>query len=1181
MRAVRTGQAPGGRRQRCTPANRQVSRLPTLILLVLLPLAVRAGPMPMGEPRAHAERAVHHPRCLQHALCTAWLWGMRERSGVAWAAEPVGWQGAFWPGSVLGWLQLPVAEQVPMAVGAGTGLLLGAAVVSSRQRRRRLSPYSLLEAAPVGIAVVSGHDNRLQFANPAFRCALGRPAERLTGRGLRDVLPPDLAGRAEACIEQVYRTGGPIHTPELALPGSQDGGAGYWDLECVPIAGPMGQAEAVMLLLVTPVTEKVRARQEVEAAGRRAEEEAARLQSVLTAISDPVWLFDTSGRPVFANEAAWDFLDLPPGADLDTLAEAMARVETFWADGTRTTPEDCPSARALRGEKLVGVEVLYRLVSGRLRWGRISAAPLVGPEGRISGAVLIGGDITAQKDAQAERERLLAEVQAAHQKVQAIIDRLPDGVIVLDEQFRVVLANGAAEHCLGADLEGMSLEEVRQRYRIVTPAGEPIPPEQWPVERWRRGEAVGGQEMQALLPDGRHVDLLVSAGPLPGAEGRPAGTVVTLTDITALREAEAERERLMQEIEGARQNLQTILDRLPDGVLVLDTEQRVTLHNETIRRYLGHDVVGRTLPELRREFSFARRPGEPFPPGEEPLTRALRGEPVTGVEACLELPGARHVDVLESTALLRGPDDRMTGAVVTLTDITALTQARAEREQLMRELQAAEQNLRTILARLPDAVVVFDEHLRVSLTNDVVCRFLGYDLVGMSFEDLDRTFQVLTPEGWPLPAEARPSRRAPAGESIVGMEVMVVVPDGRRTNLLLSFAPLQDAQGRFAGAVLTATDVTALRHAQQERERLLAQVQAARENLRSILDQLPDGVLAFDAGLHVTLSNEAIRRYAGREVTGMRAEEVWRALHPLLPGGQPLAPEGAPEQRALRAEAVTGMDVSLQMPDGRRIDCLVSAAPLYGPEGKVREVAMVFTEVTPLKELDRAKDEFISVAAHELRTPLTSLKGHAQMLLRRAMQARWHSDDQKSLKTIDDQVDRLNDLISRLLDVSRIRLGRLQIHPTPTDIVALARGVVEDMQVTTQVHHLVLETERPGIIGNWDPAAIRQVLTNLIDNAIKYTPGGPVEVRIRPQDDEVVVSVTDHGPGIPPERRAQLFEAFTAGPREARRAGGLGLGLYISRGIVQAHGGRIWLESEPGVGSTFYFSLPLTPEQRP
>jgi len=1075
---------------------------------------------------------------------------------------------------------LPAQGHIPVAGTGAAGLLLAAAAAPFRQRRRRISPYSLLEAAPVGIAVVGGRDNRLQLANAAFRCALGRPAERLTGRVLRDVFPPETVERAEECAAEAYRTDRPVHTPELTLPGAQDGGVGYWDLDCVPIAGPTGRPEAVMML-VKPVTEKVRARQEIEAAARRAEEQAARLQSVLTAISDPVWLFDTSGRPVFANEAAWNFLDLPPGTDLETLAATMARIETFWADGTRITPEDCPSARALRGEKLVGVEVLYRLLSGRPRWGRISAAPLRDPEGRISGAVLIGGDITAQKDAQAERERLLAEVQAERQKVQAIIDRLPDGVVVLDEELRVILANDAARRCLEADLEGMSVQELGERYTFLAPTGQPIAPEQWPIRRAQRGEAVGGQEMRVLLPDGRHVDLLVSAGALPGVEGRPAPAVITMTDITALREAQAERERLMEEVEGARRNLQTILDHLPDGVLVLDTEQRVTLNNETVRRYLGHDVVGRTLPELRREFSFARRPGEPFPPGEEPLTRALRGEPVTGVEVCLELPGGRRVDVLESTALLRAPDDRVTGAVVTLTDITALTQAREERERLMRELQAAEENLRTILARLPDAVVVFDEHLRVSLTNDVVRRFLGYDLVGMSSEDLDRTFQVLTPEGWPLPAEARPSRRAPAGEAVFGMEVMVVVPDGRRTSLLLSFAPLRDAQGRLAGAVLTATDVTALRQAQQERERLLAQVQAARENLRTILDQLPDGVLAFDAGLLVTLSNETIRRYAGREVTGMRAEEVWRALHPLLAGGQPLAPEAAPEQRALRAEAVTGMDVSLQMPDGRRIDCLVSAAPLYGADGRVREVAMVFTEITPLKELDRAKDEFISVAAHELRTPLTSLKGHAQMLLRRAIQGRWHSDDQKSLKTIDDQVDRLNNLIGRLLDVSRIRLGRLQIHPTPTDIVALAREVVEDMQVTTQVHHLVLEAEQPEIVGNWDPAALRQVLTNLIDNAIKYTPGGPIEVRIRPRDGEVVVSVMDHGPGIPPERRGRLFEAFTAGPEEARRAGGLGLGLYISRGIVHAHGGRIWVESELGVGSTFYFSLPLTLERRP
>ncbi|MDI7277600.1 MAG: ATP-binding protein, partial [Anaerolineae bacterium] len=142
--------------------------------------------------------------------------------------------------------------------------------------------------------------------------------------------------------------------------------------------------------------------------------------------------------------------------------------------------------------------------------------------------------------------------------------------------------------------------------------------------------------------------------------------------------------------------------------------------------------------------------------------------------------------------------------------------------------------------------------------------------------------------------------------------------------------------------------------------------------------------------------------------------------------------------------------------------------------------------------------------------------------------------------------------------------------------VALARGVAEEMQVTTEAHQITVQAEQPSIVGHWDPAALRQVLTNLVDNAIKYTPGGPIEIRVRCQDGEVVASVTDHGPGIPSERLALLFEAFAgASARELRRPGGLGLGLYISRGIVQAHRGRIWVESQLGVGSTFSFSLPL------
>ncbi|MDI7276814.1 MAG: PAS domain-containing protein, partial [Anaerolineae bacterium] len=825
---MRRGRAPTSGRQRYGPTHRHAARkLPTLVLLALLPLATLAWRCPV---QGRFSSAGGLPGMMPNAIQTP------PRRALS-------------------------PDLILLAGAAAAGILVGASAVSLRRRRRGGFLRTLIDAAPIGIAVVSGPENRVHAANPAYRRAISRPGEPLTGRPLRQVLPEEMARRTEQCIAEVYRTGRPSGMREVPLTGAPEAVVTYWDLDCIPLPGPPARTDAV-LMLAMPVTEQVRARQEIEALARHAEQEAARLKAVLTAACDPVWLFDGEGRPVFANEAAWRFLGLSPATDTTRLAEVMPRVETFWPDGRRMAPEDRTYVRALRGERTVGKEILYRLLNGELRWGRVSAAPVRDPAGRITGAVLTGGDITAQKQSQAERERLLADVQAAHEKLRVILDRLPDGVLVVDEQLRIAVANSSARHCLGQELEGISLRELGQQYRLLTPRGEPMPPEERPVQRVRRGEPVAGLEMRVLMPDGRHADLLVGAAPLPGAEGRTAGTVVTLTDITALREAQEARERLLAQVQSARENLQTILDRLPDGVLVIDTGERVTTSNETVRRYVGYDVVGRTLPELRAEFAFVQRSGEPFPPGEAPVERALRGEAVFGADVRLQLPGGRHLEVLESIALLHGPDGGVTGAVVAFTDITALSEAQAERERLLSQLQAAEERMRTILARLPDGVLVFGPDMRVTLTNESLRAFLGYDLVGMTFHDLDRAFLALTPEGRPLPAEERPSWRVPAGQSVAGMEVEVVLPDGRRAQLLLNSAPLRDEKGDLTGAVMTVTDITPLREAREEREKLLAQVQAARENLRTILDQLPDGVLVFDPELRVTLSNETVRRYA-------------------------------------------------------------------------------------------------------------------------------------------------------------------------------------------------------------------------------------------------------------------------------------------------------------------------------
>jgi signal transduction histidine kinase len=295
-----------------------------------------------------------------------------------------------------------------------------------------------------------------------------------------------------------------------------------------------------------------------------------------------------------------------------------------------------------------------------------------------------------------------------------------------------------------------------------------------------------------------------------------------------------------------------------------------------------------------------------------------------------------------------------------------------------------------------------------------------------------------------------------------------------------------------------------------------------------------------------------------------------------LEGDRPLLFEELPFERARRGEAVQGVQLAVARADGSRRDLLVNALPLRDAEGRIEEVLAVVADITPLKDLDRAKDEFISIAAHELRNPLAGLKGYAQILLRQARQKGYDEETVRILAAIDQQVDRLTELISRLLDVSRLQLGRLQLVRQPTDVVALAREVQEALQLTTSRHQITVDATPEKIVGDWDPGLLRQVFNNLVGNAIRYTPGGRVAIRLGLEDAQADVLVSDEGPGIAPERLPYIFERFRQVlPRPERQAGGLGLGLYLSKGIVEAHGGRIGVESQAGRGSTFWFTLPL------
>lgn len=263
-----------------------------------------------------------------------------------------------------------------------------------------------------------------------------------------------------------------------------------------------------------------------------------------------------------------------------------------------------------------------------------------------------------------------------------------------------------------------------------------------------------------------------------------------------------------------------------------------------------------------------------------------------------------------------------------------------------------------------------------------------------------------------------------------------------------------------------------------------------------------------------------------------------------------------------------------------------SRVPVEGP-AEVRAFASAFAAMAGsvedsrrrLEEAVRQRDEFLSVASHELRTPLTTLKLISQSLLRQLDRGEWAAAQlgklERALGTVDQQVDRLDRLIEDMLDVSRLRTGRLLLRRAPVDLAELVRAVLLQLEGEVEASGSKVELRVEGeVAGQWDAFRLEQVFTSLLANALKFGEGKPIRVGLERAGATVRLSVRDQGVGIAPEKQGLIFEPFERAV-PLHHYGGLGLGLYLVKKMVEAHGGWVQVESQPGRGSTFTVTLPV------
>jgi PAS domain S-box-containing protein len=552
--------------------------------------------------------------------------------------------------------------------------------------------------------------------------------------------------------------------------------------------------------------------------------------------------------------------------------------------------------------------------------------------------------------------------------------------------------------------------------------------------------------------------------------------------------------------------------------------------------------------------------------------------------------------------------------------------------------------LENVMRAIPDGVIIYDADWRLLSINHTARRLLGLsdDDIGLHIKQALARSKAQFPPDSPLISDLMASMTHPTDYQPVD-EFEMTGADQRVYTMRRSKAPIRDETGQIFAYVVVYHDVTEQAEARKQieaevkartaelaqRNAVLQETQATlrsyTDRLRLLLERLPAGVMLIgmedhQVGLMNNQAEQLLQRMgthplqlasaaleAGRplaEASGMNIEELLRDVTMYDAAGAVVPYEAQPLYQALHRGVAGEAELSTRLPDGQTLNLLVKAAPLLDSDGTAINTVLVWQDITWIKAMERARENFFTTMAHELKTPLANIRAHLSALQARDMA--WSPEDQlRFLRTADEQVERLVDMINHFLDASRVEAGALRPEMEPILLPEMFEDVQERLEALVASSQRRLEISAPDTLPAVyaDYELIMGVLINLLSNAFRYAPVGDavhLEAALKLEGGQpcgVTLSVTDRGPGIPLARQSELFTRFSTfaearrpaadRPGQAavdtpeRRSGdkrwspATGLGLYISKGVIEAHGSTLELRSSPGKGTTFAFTLPL------
>jgi signal transduction histidine kinase len=560
--------------------------------------------------------------------------------------------------------------------------------------------------------------------------------------------------------------------------------------------------------------------------------------------------------------------------------------------------------------------------------------------------------------------------------------------------------------------------------------------------------------------------------------------------------------------------------------------------------------------------------------------------------------------------------------------------------RLARDASRSVRQQKNVMHAIPDGVIIYDHRWRVADFNPTIRQLLGWtdDIIGLPIAvALGRSTAVFDSDFRQIPNLITELDRRALSRQID--EIKLIGADSQSYTIRRSYAPIHDDLGNVFAFIVIYHDVTEQALARErieevvkdrtaelaQRNEALQLAKAALElesaRMELLLERLPSGVMLISANdRSITLINQQAAQLlqrmglpveateathhsgkASRDVTNIAVEDVFRSFTVYGNSGTVVPYEEQPLFLALHEGKASEAELHFTAPDDQPLYLLMSAAALRDSDGNITNAVLVLHEITRLKTLERAREDFFTTMAHELKTPLANIRAHLSAL--QANDYQWSAEKQHDfLQTADEQVERLVGMINHFLDASRVEAGALRLEIEPILLPEMMEDLQDRLEALIMSSHrrleIILPPYLPAVQGDYE--LIISVLINLLSNAFRYTPEGDsvrlevetISTNAHSLPTAVALHVIDRGPGLSLEQQAALFTRFSTfaamrrpaadrpGQPEAGRqkthtrwSSTSGLGLYISRGIVEAHGSTLTLKSSPGEGATFSFTL--------